>query len=89
MEEEKKEMKELKFDLELQKEVAKIGMSATLGATVVTSMFMKNKIAKNTHIIAGVAFCGFALWHHMLYQTKKSKKENEKSIIVATNSSIK
>ncbi len=44
MKEEKKEMKELKFDLELQKEVAKIGMSATLGATVVTSMFMKNKI---------------------------------------------
>lgn len=61
------------FDLELQKEVAKIGMSATLGATVVTSMFMKNKIAKNTHIIAGVAFCGFALWHHMLYQPKKQK----------------
>ena len=45
MKEEKREMKELKFDLELQKEVAKIGMSATLGATVVTSMFMKNKIA--------------------------------------------
>ena len=73
MKEEKKEMKELKFDLELQKEVAKIGMSATLGATVVTSMFMKNKITKNTHIIAGVAFCGFALWHHMLYQPKKQK----------------
>ncbi len=89
MKEEKKEMKELKFDLELQKEVAKIGMSATLGATVVTSMFMKNKIAKNTHIIAGVAFCGFALWHHMLYQQKKSKKENEKNIINPTKSSIK
>ncbi|WP_228138237.1 hypothetical protein [Aliarcobacter cryaerophilus] len=86
MKEEKKEMKELKFDLELQKEVAKIGMSATLGATVVTSMFMKNKIAKNTHIIAGVAFCGFALWHHMLYQPKK---ENEKTIINPTKSSIK
>jgi hypothetical protein len=89
MKEEKREMKELKFDLELQKEVAKIGMSATLGATVVTSMFMKNKIAKNTHIITGVAFCGFALWHHMLYQPKKSKKENEKNIINPTKSSIK
>jgi hypothetical protein len=75
MKEEKKEMKEQKtFDLELQKEVAKIGMTATLGATVVTSMFMKNKLAKNTHIVAGVAFCGFALWHHMLYQPKKSSK---------------
>lgn len=75
MKEEKKEMKEEKlFDLELQREVAKIGMTATLGATVATSMFMKNKFAKNTHVIAGVAFCGFALWHHMLYQTKKTPK---------------
>ena len=73
MKEEKKEMKDQKFDLEIQKEIAKIGMTATLGATVVTSMFMKNKIAKNTHIVAGVAFCGFALWHHILYQQKKQK----------------
>ena len=36
----------MKFDLEMQKEVAKIGMTATLGATVVTSMFMKNSLAK-------------------------------------------
>ena len=64
----------MNFDLEIQKEVAKIAMSATLGATVVTSMFMKNKLAKKTHVIAGAAFCGFALWHHMLYQ-KKSKTE--------------
>jgi hypothetical protein len=75
MKEEKKEMKEEKlFDLELQREVAKIGMTATLGATVVTSMFMKNKFAKNTHVVAGVAFCGFALWHHLLYQPKKTSK---------------
>ena len=45
MKEEKKEMKDQKFDLEIQKEIAKIGMTATLGATVVTSMFMKNKRA--------------------------------------------
>lgn len=78
MKEEKKEMKEEKlFDLEVQREVAKIGMTATLGATVVTSMFMKNKIAKNTHIVAGVAFCGFALWHHMLYQPKKQNTSKE------------
>ncbi|PUE66080.1 hypothetical protein [Arcobacter caeni] len=64
----------MKFDLELQKETAKIGMTATLGATVVTSMFMKNSVAKKVHVVAGVAFCGFALWHHMLYQPKKSKQ---------------
>ena len=63
------------IDLELQKEAAKIGMTATLGATVVTSIIMKNKIAKNVHVIAGVAFCGFALWHHTLYQVKKSKNK--------------
>ena len=69
----------MKFDLEMQKEVAKIGMTATLGATVVTSMFMKNSLAKKTHIVAGVALCGFALWHHMLYQPKTSKKlKNQK-----------
>ncbi len=62
----------MKFDLELQKEAAKIGMTATLGATVVTSMFMKNSVAKKVHVVAGVAFCGFAVWHHMLYQPKKT-----------------
>jgi len=71
-------MKKIKFDLEIQKEVAKIGMSATLGVTVVTSMFMKNSIAKKSHIVAGVAFCGFALWHHMLYQPKKTIQKKEK-----------
>jgi hypothetical protein len=74
----------MSIDLEIQKEVAKIGMTATLGATVVTSMFMKNKVAKNVHVIAGVAFCGFALWHHTLYQNKKSKVKSskEKEIIL-------
>ncbi len=68
-------MKELPIDLEIQKEAAKIGMTATLGATVVTSMFMKNKTAKKVHVVAGVAFCGFALWHHMLYQPKNKNKK--------------
>lgn len=64
----------MELDLEVQREVAKVGMSATLGATVLTSMFMKNKTAKNIHIGAGVAFCGFALWHVLLYEPKKPKK---------------
>lgn len=65
----------MKFDLEMQKEVAKIGMTTTLGITVATSMFMKNSIAKKTHVVAGVALCGFALWHHMLYQPKMQNKK--------------
>ena len=59
------------FDKELQRETAKVGMTATLGVTVATSLFMKNKAAKKAHIIAGVAFCGFTLWHGMLYDSKK------------------
>ena len=67
----------MKFDLELQKEAAKIGMTATLGATVVTSMFMKNGVAKKVHVVAGGAYSGFSLSNHMLYQPKKSKKIKE------------
>ncbi len=66
-----------KIDLEVKKEIAKIGMTTTLGATVVTSMFMKNKAAKKTHIVAGAAFCGFALWHHLLYQPENKRKKKE------------
>ncbi len=61
------------FDKELQREVAKIGMTATLGVTVATSLFMKNRVAKKAHIMGGVAFCGFALWHTMLYDPKSKK----------------
>ncbi|MGB6329158.1 MAG: hypothetical protein WBF48_09520 [Halarcobacter sp.] len=63
----------MKFDKELQREAAKVGMTATLGVTVATSMFMKNKAAKKAHVVAGVAFCAFSLWHTMLYDPKKKK----------------
>lgn len=65
----------MEFDKELQRESAKIGMTATLGVTVATSLFMKNKAAKKAHIVAGVAFCGFTLWHTLLYDKPKKKVE--------------
>jgi len=65
----------MEFDKELQREAAKMGMTATLGVTVATSLFMKNKAAKKAHIVAGVAFCGFTLWHTMLYDKPKKKVE--------------
>ncbi|MBS9782657.1 MAG: hypothetical protein KGV43_02505 [Arcobacter sp.] len=65
------------IDKEVQKEIAKIGMTATLGATVVTSMFMKNKTAEKVHILAGSALCAFSLWHHFLYDKKTSSKKLE------------
>ncbi len=70
----------MEFDTELKREAAKIGMTATLGVTVATSLFMKNKTAKRAHVIAGAAFCGFALWHTFLYDSKKNKTKEIKKI---------
>jgi LysM repeat protein len=89
----KKETKKLSidFDLDTKKEIAKIGMTASLGIVTATSFYMKNNLMKNLHIGSGVALIGFSFWHHMLYQpnkkdtvqveTKKTKKE-ESSISI-------
>lgn len=76
----KKGQKEQKrTSLETKKEIAKIGMTASMGIVVGTSFFMKNKLAKRAHIVAGGALVGFSLWHHLLYQPEqKSKKEDLK-----------
>eukprot|EP01155_Anaeramoeba_flamelloides_P010535 Anaeramoba_flamelloidesa325723_423.p4 GENE.a325723_423~~a325723_423.p4 ORF type:complete len:223 (-),score=19.37 a325723_423:90-758(-) len=63
-----------KLDLDTKKELAKIGMTATMGITVVTAFYMKNKTMKYLHIGAGAALVGFSYWHHMLYQPDKKKK---------------
>ena len=66
-----------KLDLDTKKELAKIGMTATMGITVVTSLYMKNKTMKYLHVGAGVALVGFSYWHHTLYQSDKKKKAKE------------
>ena len=63
------------IDLETKKEIAKIGMTASMGITVATSLYMKNKFMKNLHIGAGVALVGFSFWHHMLYQPNEKQKK--------------
>lgn len=70
---EKKE-KNPSLDLDTKKEIAKIGMTASLGVVTVTSFYMKTRLIKNLHIGAGVALIGFSFWHHMLYQPKSEKK---------------
>ncbi len=62
--------------LDTKKEIAKIGMTASLGALVVTSFDMKSKTSKTIHSVAGATLVGFSLWHHFLYQPEKktSKK---------------
>ncbi|MFA7084480.1 MAG: hypothetical protein WC141_08105 [Arcobacteraceae bacterium] len=67
---EKKENRH-RLDLDTKKELAKIGMTASMGITVATAFFMKNKFMKNLHIVAGTSLVGFSLWHHLLYQSHK------------------
>lgn len=62
------------IDLDTKREIAKIGMTASMGITVATSFYMKNKFMKNLHIGAGVALVGFSFWHHMLYQPEDKMK---------------
>lgn len=73
-------MTEKKLDPELKKEIAKIAMTASLGATVLTAPFLKGrKTVKNIHTGAGVLFVGCALWHHFLYQPEKKKKKESQT----------
>lgn len=75
----KSEKKEtFNISLDTKKEIAKIGMTATMGITVVTSFYMKNKVMKNLHIGAGAALVGFSLWHHYLYQPEKKEAKIQK-----------
>ncbi len=78
-----------KIDLETKKEIAKIGMTATLGVTVITAPFLKgSKTAKNIHTGAGALLVGFALWHHFLYRpdTKKQLPRKAKTTEKLTTS---
>lgn len=56
-----------KISLETKREIAKIGMSASLFLTASSALFLKNKTAKTIHIGAGVALVGFSIWHASLY----------------------
>lgn len=71
--EEQPNTKKIKWDLDTKKEVAKIGMTASLVTLVATSFYLKNKTSKRLHTAAGVAIVGFSFWHHMLYQPDKKE----------------
>ncbi|PID47869.1 MAG: hypothetical protein CR967_02660 [Proteobacteria bacterium] len=62
--------------LDTKKEIAKIGMTASLGTLVVTSFNLRTKTSKTLHVLSGATLVGFSLWHHFLYQPEeKSKKK--------------
>lgn len=58
-----------------QRELAKLAMTASLGLTVITALFMKGKMAKRLHTGAGIALVASSIWHHQLYQPVKPSKE--------------
>jgi len=74
---EKKE-RVLNLDLDTKKEVAKIGMAASLGVVTATSFYLKSSLMKNLHLGSGVALIGFSFWHHMLYQSDKKERASKK-----------
>jgi hypothetical protein len=55
-----------------QRELAKVGMVASMGTLLVTG-FMGRK-ASRLHIGAGLAMIGFSYWHYRLYQPKTPLK---------------
>lgn len=50
-----------------QRQYAKVGMSASMGVLVLTSI-MGTKRTRPWHLVSGVALVGFSLWHHSLYE---------------------
>lgn len=69
--EKRKEAKGVSIDT--KKEIAKIGMTASLAVVVGTSFYLKNKLSKRLHVGAGAALVGFSFWHHLLYQPDKKR----------------
>lgn len=74
----KENLKENKQGISLddKKEYVKVGLSASLAATVISSFFLRNNTARLIHIGAGVALAGLSLWHHLLYEPKKKEKKS-------------
>jgi hypothetical protein len=53
--------------MESKRNMAKLGMSVSLGSLVVTGL-MRGRGARTIHIWSGLALVGFSVWHHTLYQ---------------------
>lgn len=66
-------------DIARQRELAKLGMSVSLGTLVATGFLSglagaRTRGMRNLHVCAGVALVGFSYWHWTLYpQTALAK----------------
>jgi hypothetical protein len=70
--------------LEQKKELAKIGMTVTLGLATITG-FMRGRRAKTIHVWAGCGLIGFSLWHHYLYRPEVLEREIKAASQTATS----
>jgi hypothetical protein len=60
------------ISLQQQRDIAKIGMVASMGTLLVTG-FMGRE-ASRLHIGSGLALIGFSYWHYKLYQPQDPSK---------------
>ena len=58
-----------------RKAIAKIGMTASLGA-LFASGFLKFHGAKSLHLCSGFGLLAFTVWHHLLNQPGKKPKRS-------------
>ena len=68
----KKSEKEPLIPVKEQRNLAKIGMVASMGTLLVTG-FMGRE-ASRLHIGSGLALIGFSYWHYKLYQPKNGSR---------------
>ena len=55
------------LDINIHRKVAKVGMSVTLASVCLSALFMKNRSVKKFHVVSGIAFTCFAIYHAGLY----------------------
>lgn len=58
------------------RELAKLGLAASLGVLVATGL-SKNRSWKKLHVIAGSALVGLSIWHHLLYSSPKDNPRGD------------
>ncbi|MDR1460057.1 MAG: hypothetical protein LBI78_00225 [Campylobacteraceae bacterium] len=71
---------QMKDTLKTKKEIAKVGMTLSLGILTASAFMLKNKTAKKVHVAAGVALIGFSYWHHKLYQSGNKKQKSRTNL---------
>jgi len=68
------------LSLARQRELAKVGMTASLAVLVVTALTgtRKRSPSRALHLASGAALVGFSLWHYGLYgKHAGNKREND------------